>query len=514
MMATADSDTTRPTTLIRGRWVVAPDQVITDGAVVVENDTILAVGKWADLHSAYPQAEVLGSENHAVLPGFINAHHHSNGVPNSLLGIEDDFLELWLFSLIGLRSQPSHIKTLFSIAALLKTGVTTVVDFAVIGGSLAASEADLKDRLSAYEQAGMRTALTAGCRYESILVHCQDEAFLTSLPAALQQDLKQHIPLQQGLAAEDYLALMGDTVRQYQDHPYIDLWFGPPGPQWVGDELLVKMVDLAQSLNTGVQTHAMESFYEKLIGPKFYGKSVVAHLQELGVLSPQFSMAHGVWVTEGDIEILAETGASISHNPSSNLRLRAGIAPLNALLAGGVTVGLGMDGTAINDDEDMFSEMRLAARLHRTPQIGDPAPSFRDIFDLATIGGAKLLGKADAIGKLAPGYKADLSLVKLDRMTWPWVAPETNPLTVMMMRARAGDVDSVLVNGKVILKEGKPTGFDLAAVAETLAEQLDRAPNREAYRTLAQAIRPHLAAWYSGWENAALRPFNAFNSRD
>ena len=491
----------------------APDRVVTDGAVVIENDTILAVGKWSELQKAYPHAQVLGSENHAVLPGFVNAHHHSNGVPNSLMGIEDDFLELWLFSLIGLRDQPTHLKTLFSIAALLKSGVTTVLDFAVLGGSLTDSETGLKDRLAAYEQAGLRVALTPGCRYDSLLVHNQDKEFLASLPINLRRTLKDLVPLQQGLAAEDYLALMVDTVKQYKDHAHIDVWFGPPGPQWVGDELLVKIVETAQSLGTGVQTHALESFYEKLIGPKFHGKSVIAHLHDLGVLSPQFSIAHGVWVTEDDIKILAETGASISHNPSSNLRLRAGIAPLNALLTGGVTVGLGMDGTTINDDEDMFSEMRLAARLHRTPQIGEAAPNFRNIFSLATTGGAKLLGQPDAIGKLAPGYRADLSLVTLNRMTWPWVAPEADPLTVVMMRARAGDVDTVLVNGKVVLDAGQPTSFNLETVAEALAEQLDSAPNREEYRALARAMRPHLAEWYSSWGTPELEPFNAFNSK-
>ncbi|MEO0759373.1 MAG: amidohydrolase family protein [Cyanobacteria bacterium J06648_16] len=499
--------------LIRGRWIFAPDRVIPDGAVAVENETILAVGEWETLHSECPRAEVLGSTHHAVLPGLINAHHHSNGVPNSLMGIEDDFLELWLFSLIGLRSQPTDLKTLFSIAALLKTGVTTVLDFAVVGGSLESSRADLGDRFKAYEQAGLRVAMTPGCRYESLLVHNEDQAFLASLPADLQQRVQARVPLQQTLLPEDYLALISDAVQRYKDHPHIDVWFGPPGPQWVGDDLLVKIVETAQSLGTGVQTHALESFYEKLIGPRFHGRSVIAHLKDLGVLSPQFSIAHGVWVTDSDIEILAETGASISHNPSSNLRLRAGVAPLNALLAGGVTVGLGMDGTTINDDEDMFNEMRLAARLHRTPQIDEPAPSFSDILRLATAGGAKLLGKEAMIGTLAPGYRADMALVKCDRITWPWVAPEADPLTVMMMRARAGDVDTVLVNGKVVLKAGQPTGFDLPAVAEEMATHLEQADNREAYRALSQAVRPHLAQWYAQWDADPLSPFDSFNSR-
>lgn len=516
MVASNPHAKTEPVQLIRGRWVFTEAGVLTDGAVAVQAESIFEVGDWGRLRDRYPDAAVLGSDQHAVLPGLINAHHHSNGVPNSLLGVEDDFLELWLFANIGLRSQDSTLKTLLSAAALLNSGVTTVLDVATVGGSAEASQSALQKRLRAYEQAGLGAVLAPGANYDSFLVHGtgQDDAFLARLPELLQNQVQSLKPPEQGLSPSDYLEIVSDAVRQYQSHPHIDVWFGPPGPQWVGDELLQKTVETADRLETGVQTHALESFYEKLIGPRFHGQSVIAHLHQLGVLSPRFSIAHGVWVTEADIEILAETGASISHNPSSNLRLRAGIAPLNALLAGGVTVGLGMDGTTLNDDEDMFTEMRLAARLQRTPQIGKPAPTFAEIFQLATAGGAKLLGKAQTLGRLAPGYRADMVLVKCDRITWPWVAPEADPLTVVMMRAQAADVDTVLVNGQAVVKAGQPTGFDLQAVGQEVAAQLEAAPDRFAYRALAQAIRPYLAKWYAAWEFPEQQPYAAFNARN
>lgn len=499
--------------LIRGRWIFTGETTLTDGAIAVQNDIILDVDSWDTLTARYPQAEVLGSEAYAVMPGLINAHHHSNGVPNSLQGVGDDFLELWLFANIGLRGQDPKLKTLLSIAQLLKSGVTSVVDVVSMGGTAEDCLANLTGRLQAYEQAGMRVALTVGIRYESILVHGEDDAFLASLPGDLKQRLQTLMPMDQSLDRGDHVDLITDLVKQYQPHPHIDVWFGPPGPQWVGDELLVQMVDAAERLDTHVQTHALESFYEKLMGPRLYGKSVIAHLKDLGVLSPRFSIAHGVWLTEADIEIMAETGAAVSHNPSSNLRLRAGMAPLTAMLAGGATVGLGMDGTTIGDDEDMFSEMRLASRLQRSPQIGSAAPSYDDIFRVATAGSAKLMGKAQQIGKLAPGYRADVILVKCDRITWPWIAPEANPLHVMLMRAKATDVDTVLVNGNVVLKSGMPTGFDLDAVGQALAEQLNAAPNRDDYRALAADLLPYLGQWYARWEVPPLSPYAAFNSR-
>ncbi|MEM7795366.1 MAG: amidohydrolase family protein [Cyanobacteria bacterium P01_C01_bin.118] len=498
--------------LIRGRWIFTGDTSLDNGAIAIQDDTIIAVDSWDTLRANYPQAAILGSQSHTVMPGLINAHHHSNGVPNSLQGIEDDFLELWLFANIGLRTQDPQLKTLLSIALLLQSGVTSVVDVASMGGTATDCLDNLNGRLQAYDQAGMRVALTPGIRYESLLVHGEDDAFLASLPDDLRQRLHALVPMEQPLSRAEHIELISDLVNQYQSHPHINVWFGPPGPQWVGDELLLQMVDAAERLGTHVQTHALESFYEKLMGPRLYGKSVVAHLKDLGVLSPRFSIAHGVWLTESDIEILAETGAAVSHNPSSNLRLRAGMAPLTAMLAGGATVGLGMDGTTLGDDEDMFAEMRLAARLQRSPQIGSAAPSYDDIFRVATAGSARLMGKAQQIGKLAPGYRADVVLVNCDRITWPWVSPEANPLHVMLMRAKATDVDTVLVNGKVVLKFGMPTGFDLKAVGQTIAEQLEAAPNRDAYRALAADLIPHLAKWYAQWEVPDLSPYATFNS--
>ncbi len=499
--------------LIRGRWVLTGDSIVNNGAIAIQADQILAVGTWADLRAQYPQAGVLGSEQFAVMPGLINAHHHSNGVPNSLQGIEDDFLELWLLANLGGRGQDTRLKTLLSIAQLLQSGVTTVVDVSRISGDAAACFDDLTLRLGAYEQAGMRVALNPGANYQSYLVHEEDEAFLATLPSGLRQQLTEVVPLTQAPASTDYLGLITDLVKQYQAHPQMEVWFGPPGPQWVGDELLVQIVETAERLGTHVQTHALESLPEKLIGPRFYGKSLIAHLKELGVLSPRFSIAHGTWLTEADIAIMAETGAAVSHNPSSNLRLRAGVAPLNAMLAGGVTVGLGMDGNSLGDDDDMFAEMRLAARLHRMPQLNSPAPSYGDIFAMATAGGAKLMGQADRIGKLAPGYQADVVLVNCDRLTWPWVDPEINPLHLMLMRAKAMDVDTVLVGGKVVLRSGQPTGFDVRAVGQALAEQLNAQPNPRQRRALVAEVTPYLTAWYARWGMPPLTPYGAVNSQ-
>jgi len=505
-------------TLVRGRWIIpggeVPTKVLSDAAVAIEGDTILELDSWQRLLAKYPNAKVLGSDQHAVIPGLINTHHHSYGVPHSLHGIEDALLESWLLSGIAMRQQDPYLRTLFSAAYLLRSGVTTVLDVASISSPPEAVTANLKQRLQAYDEAGLRVVLAPGASYKSFLISGagEDEAFLAVLPSDLRRRVRELIPLEETLTPANYIQMVENLIRDYWTHPRIDIWFGPPGPQWVSDELIVQIVEHAERLNTGIQTHALESFYEKLEGPRSYDKPTILHLHELGVLNERFSIAHGVWLTDKEIEVLAETGASVSHNPSSNLRLRAGIAPLNAMLKAGVTVGLGMDGTTINDDEDMFAEMRLALRLHRTPRLNAPAPTIKDIFRIATIGGARLLLHEQELGKIAPGYKADLVLVNLDRIVWPWMAPEAEPLHVVLMRARAADADTVLIDGEVVLHNGKPTRFDLLSLGQEIAEQFHAAPARDEYRALADELRPYLEGWYASWDVPIIKPYAAFNS--
>ena len=505
--------------LVRGKYVFTGDTVLEDGAVAIENDTVCAVGAWETMQQTYRDAIVEGGDDFWVIPGLVNAHHHSNGVSNLLQGLDDDFLEPWLLGLVHtLRSQNPKLRTLLSIAYLLKTGVTSVVDVATVGGTVEDCCKDLEECLEAYQEAGIRVAVAAGVTFESNFVHCQDEEFIANLPKDLQQKVTSLLlPTQQELKTmvtpDEYISMMRSLVTRYKNHSRIDVWFGPPGPQWVGDDVLVNIAGAAQELGTQIQTHAMESLTEKSVGPRFHGKSMATHLNDLGVLGPKFSIAHGTWVTQDDIGILSTTKACISHNPSSNLRLRAGVAPLNAMLEGEVTVGLGMDGNTIGDDEDMFAEMRLAAHLHRNPQWNSSAPTYKDIFDMATVGGAALMGKEKTIGKLAAGYKADLVMVKSERFTWPWVAPEADPLHLLMLRAKALDVDTVIIGGEVVLRNGVPTKFDMRAVGQELAAELDAQSQFKEKQELVSALRPHLIRWYEQWQQPTLEPFAAFNSK-
>jgi cytosine/adenosine deaminase-related metal-dependent hydrolase len=369
--------------------------------------------------------------------------------------------------------------------------------------------------MRAYDAAGIRARVAAGISTQSQIVHGagEDEHFLRSLPVNVRRSARQMLPAGDQLTEDEYLDLIREIQLEYKGHPRLALWFGPPGPQWVSDEFMQAMAEKAEKWGMGMQTHGVESIYEMMHGGRFYGKPTILHLNDLGVLNSRFSIAHGVWLTEPEIEILAQSGASVVHNPSSNLRLRAGIAPLNGLLEAGVNVALGKDGTTLNDDEDMFTEMRMATRLHRSPAIEDPAPSTQTIFGLTIRGGAKLLRKERQLGRIAKGHVADLVLVSLDRITWPWVAPEVDPRDLMLYRAKATDVDTVLIGGEVVLQGGMPTGFDVDALGEELADRLRDQPFPQGDADLVSDMTPYLEDWYAQWEIPTLEPWIRYNTR-
>jgi cytosine/adenosine deaminase-related metal-dependent hydrolase len=210
---------------------------------------------------------------------------------------------------------------------------------------------------------------------------------------------------------------------------------------------------------------------------------------------------------------VAAAGVSVSHNPSSNLRLRAGIAPVLRFREAGINVGIGMDGFAINDDEDMFSELRLAWRLNGTPPLDGPGLMPTDALAMATTGGAALMGKDKVLGRLAPGYLADLILVDLKRITTPWVAPEADPRDLIVYRARLGDVRTVMVGGEVVFRDGKPTRFDVDAVVAEVSALLSSQPFRAERSELVMKLLPILHAWYRGWEPPEADPYYRYNAR-
>jgi len=495
--------------LVIGHCVVTDDgsgpAVLNNGAVAVDGDRIAAIGSYAELVRRYPRAERLGGESVAVLPGLINAHHHSGGIGHLQHGLPDGLLEAWLKSMSGLTPQDTYLATLFSAAMLLRSGITTVIDLAGSRGTPEESLSAWRDKLRAYRDAGIRVALAPGYSTRSLHAHGpgRDAEFLATLPDDLRRDIET-APPRPDLPAADYVALI-EELAAAADGDRLAVWYGPPGPQWVSDDTLQRAVEAAVRRGAGVQTHANESLYEALQGPRAGEATTVERLHALGVLSDRFSIAHGCWLTSMEIGLLARTGAMVAHNPSSNLRLRAGITPLPALRQAGVGIALGLDATALGDDDDMFAEMRLALRLHRSPLAGEPVMTPRDVFAMATCNGADLLLRPD-LGRLAVGAKADLTLVDLGSVTWPWTSTDADMLDLIVQRASARDVTTVLVDGETVWRNGEALRFDLETVAEDLAGRMRRAPVSAAQRDRALRLARATEDYYAGWVPKGWRP--------
>ncbi len=505
--------------LVCGRWVIpdADGDVIDDGAVLVRNGRILDVGPAADLKVRHGDAVVSGGDGYAVMPGLVNGHHHSGAASHVQHGAPDMLLESWLKALSVMRPAPARLDILLSATRQLQGGVTAVVDLASMEGSEDEVAQRCTASLAAYETVGIRCAFGPGIYDQGHLGvgpgDC-DEQFLATLPGGLARRLRAAaMPGGDAMTAEGYIALVEDLVGRWRDHERLEVWYGPPGPPWVSDPFLERIVESASRLDVNIQTHVSESYYEKLQGPRYAGAPLLVHLDRLGMTGPHFSIAHGVWMTEEEIAIMARTGTAVSHNPSSNLRLRAGIAPLNAFLEAGVVTAIGMDSTTINDDEDMFAEMRLALRLARTPTYHEPAPEPADILRCATTGGATLMRKAGLLGRLAPGFAADLVLVDMTAPSHPWIAPEASGRDLVLYRARASDVRDVMVAGEWVLKDRLPTRFDLGEAVRELHAVMAATPFPQAAHALAGEVLPHVEAWYRAWDHGERRPWTAMNSR-
>ncbi len=505
-------------TVVCGRWVFADATMpaFVDGAVAINDGVVVAVGPRAEVLSQVNAVETIGSNDVAVLPGFINAHHHAHAITYTQHGVPEGSLEAYLAGLSAVRQGDRELDALLSGARLLAGGITTAVDLFTGSGTADAFVRDVRALRRGYGRAGLRAAVAAGIATHGALVYGagEDTRFIAGLPVELAARAGAFLDPPGTLSEDDYFAAMGALSDDAADPLRSWLWYAFPGPEWVEDRFIARIAAAAADADTNIQTHAGESLASRIHVLEAGHRGAASHLDGLGVLGPRFSMAHGVWLTADDIALLAERGAGVVHNAGSNLRLGAGIAPVNAMRVAGIAVALGLDGTTLNDDDDMFAEMRLALRLQHEPLSPTAtAATPADLFAMATVNGARILRQQDRLGRLLPGHAADLMLVDLKRIVWPWVAPEADPLHLVLLRAMARDVDTVMVGGEIVYRDGAPTRFDLAAAATELAERVAAAAFPAERAEAALALRPHLLAWYGGRGMPAAEPWTAYHSR-
>jgi cytosine/adenosine deaminase-related metal-dependent hydrolase len=512
--------------IVRGSVVLTAEAelpIIRDGAVAVEGSAIIVVGSFADLVQRYPRAQVMGSEHHWVLPGLVNAHSHGAMVTGSFRqGIMDLPLERWLLRLYnsGLldgQMPISYWNTLHQNAELIRSGVTCTSDFYYGDGSEPYMGAE--HGLRAYQSTGLRVVLFLSALDKPAVDNGNLEPFLHLMPAELAERARALGPLLYSTSREQYLARWKRAYDEFNTPAgAVHIGLGPDGPARCTPGFLSEIKALAHERGAPIQMHLLETKYQRLWGQCTYGMSLVQYLHQVGFLGPELSLAHCVWLSTEDMGILAASGASAVHCASSNLRLYDGIAPVHEMLGRGINVGLGTDNFGFADNNDLLDEMRLAALLQRVPGIHGETLSGQEAFAMATINGARALGLANTTGSLAPGKRADLITLSTEHMLSPFMNPLQDPHEILWRRARQGDVRDVLVNGRLVMEDGRLTTIDLPAVEETLrAWYADlwaaRGPREKEILGLLHEIDPFVIRFFQQYAEEDLRAHYLYNAR-
>ncbi len=437
--------------------------VLRPGSVRIENGRIAEAGEGA----GGPADRVLDASGGLVMPGLVNAHFHSTESFNR--GRIDNFpLEVWRnFTLPStldkspFTERELYLRTMLGCLEMLKVGVTTAVDDVNLSRNL--DEETAAPVFQAYQDAGIRAVVG---------VSLLDKPLLHGVPfleEVMPKEMQARLARPPSLPPKEQLAYARALHARWNGpDSRVRFSLNPSAPQRCADAFLGDLWALGEELDLPIFTHVLETKVQAVTGRVFYGKTLVAHMEELGLLTPRTNLIHSVWVTEEDIGRIARGGASVVSNPASNLKLGAGIAPLRKLLTAGVNIALGSDGTETNDRHNAFETMKFASLLQKVagPDIGGSLTA-RDAFRMATEGGARCAGLGEEIGVLAPGRRADLVILDLQK---PHFVPLNNILNHLVYCEDGSSVRASVIDGEVVMEDGKIQTVDEAALLEETSE--------------------------------------------
>lgn len=509
------------TTLIRGRNIVCKvtdrtsAEIINDGAVVQRDGLIVASGSYKAMRERFPEVQEYGGPNYVVLPGFVNSHHHVGLTPLQL-GSPDYALELWFASRLSARRADIYLDTLYSAFEMLESGITTVQHLhGWIPGGLEHVEHAAQEVLRAYKDIGMRVSYSFAVRDQNRLVYEPDADFVQRLPEPLRKPMTEHFDAVT-LSLDEQLELFTRLHRDHRDQSRQRIQLAPANLHWCSDDALDALAEYSSEYGVPMHMHLLETAYQKEYARRRTGKTAVAHLYDRGLLGPQLTLGHGVWLSEADIEMVAGSGTHICHNCSSNLRLRSGVAPLNEYERLGVKVGIGLDEAGINDDRDMLQEMRLVLRMHRVPGMDDSVPTCPQVLKMATEHGASTTPYGTQVGTLEVGKAADMVLIDWRKVSFPYLDEDISMLDGLIQRAKTDAVDLVMVEGEIVLENGRFTRLDKEGILNELASSLDRpdTPEETRRRAFSKQLFPHVKSFYDGYLDGQVRePYYHSSSR-
>lgn len=477
-------ETCRPLVLRSGLVLDSLAEAPVKGDLLVRDGLIARIGPPG--MDAPEGSEEIDASRRLIIPGLVNSHTHSH------LAWSKGVSKAWTLELHlhngpwtggGQTLSDRRLLARFAAAEMLLKGCTACYDL-VLEMPCPTPEG-LSETAHGYEDAGMR-ALVAPMMADRTFWRAIP-GLMDALPPSLRPEVESIVLSEHEVA----LAACREAAEGWSHDPdRAGLALAPTIPLHCSDAFWQGCRELADEFGLRIHAHIAESRVQALSGRSVYGRSLVSHLDALGIVDERFTAAHAIWLEPGDRELLARRGATVAHNPSSNFRLGSGIADVPALIGAGARVGLGTDTCSCSDHLNLFETMRLAAYL---PRVASPDPdewlSPRRVLEMATAGGAAALGMERKLGRIAEGFCADLVLLDLDALTY---APLNDAVAQLVFGEEGRAVDRVLVGGRTVVEAGRLTTLDLPAL---VAEVRDRAA---AHR---EALAPRRAAL------AALEPF-------
>jgi 5-methylthioadenosine/S-adenosylhomocysteine deaminase len=407
-----------------------PDRrVLANGAFAVDGSAIVAVDTAAAIAKQFRGTQTIDAGGMVVMPGLVNTHTHAPMV--LFRGLADDlalaeWLNKYIFPAEGRLVSPEFVRAGTRLAALemIQSGTTTFAD------------------MYYFEEEIAKETKAAGMR------------------AVLGQTIIQ-FPVPDAKTPADGLARADAFVTEFKNDPLIVPAVAPHSMYTLDGPTLRAARDLSRRHNVPTLIHLAETRDEVQTAQQRFKASPVAYLDSLGFLGPGVLAAHAVWVSDEEVGLLKKRGVSVSHNPESNMKLASGTAPVTAFLRADVPLGLGTDGAASNNDLDMFEAMRIASFLHKLTTFDPRVLGARTALEMATIGGARALGLDKMIGSLQAGKRADFVIVKMDsaRQT-----PLYDPISHLVYTTRGDDVQTTVVDGKILMRDRKMLTLDEAAV--------------------------------------------------
>ena len=445
--------------IIRGGRLLDVRAHLANPADVLLEDAIIREIGAPDM--AAPEGAIqIDARDRLLLPGLVNAHTHAHGALAKGTVSDRVVLETFLTSVAattGHRNlEEKYLSAQLSAIEMIRKGCTAAYDLFVEYPVPSAEGVYAVAR--AYSDVGMRAVIAPMMADRTLW-----EA-LPGLMESLPEDVRAQVERVRAAPHEASLEACRGILRSWPfDRSLVRPALGPTIPLHCTDAFLTACGDLAREFDVALQTHLAETRTQAVLGrQKYGGKTLTAHLGDLGLLGPRFSAAHAIWLDGDDIARLADAGARVAHNPLSNLRLGSGVAPVRLMRGRGLRVGIGTDSVSTSDTQNMFEATRLASYISRILSAATTDWLTADeVLEMATSGSAGVLGMDDCIGRLAPGYRADIVFLDLSHIGYI----PLNDVTLQIVNGESGAaVDKVMIDGRMVLEHGHLLTVDEAKV--------------------------------------------------